>query len=191
MSETKRVFDTLYTPDYVQQAIAGKKGKRAARPFLFDLRTFKITTKEGETILNSYLLFGGVPPKAIHDKLIEFGFKVRRRPAESTSKKDGTVYTVGDRDSDCWTIYYNTESTITPDQTKVIANLITYFANVPVTGRSGLLASWEQVDDEYGKEDWLQICTVSDEKEEVKTESVSPSLAPETIDEATLDELFS
>ena len=194
MSDTKRVFDTRYTPDYVQQAIAGKKGKRAARPFLFDLRTFKITTKEGETILNSYLLFGGVPPKAIHEKLIDTGFMVRRRPAESNSK-DGKTYVVGDRDNDCWTVYYNTESTITEPQTKVIGSLLTYFGQVPTTGKSGLLSSWEQVDSEYGKEEWLQICTVSDEKKEEKKEEVKPEATPattleDTVDEETLSTLF-
>jgi hypothetical protein len=192
MSElVKRTFDTRYTPEYVQQAIAGKKGKRAARPFLFDLRTFKITTKEGETILNSYLLFGGVPPKAIHDKLIETGFKVRRRPAESNGK-DGKTYVVGDRDNDCWTVYYNTESTITEPQVKVIVSLLTYFGQVPTTGKSGLLSSWDQVDSEYGKEEWLQVCTVSDEKkEETKPEVTAATAVEDTVDEETLDTLFS
>jgi hypothetical protein len=191
MSETvKRVFDTRYTPDFVQQAIAGKKGKRAARPFLFDLRTFKITTKEGDTILNSYLLFGGVPPKAIHEKLIDTGFKVRRRPAESNGK-NGKTYVVGDYDNDCWTVYYNTESTITEPQAKVIGSLLAYFGQVPSTGKSGLLSSWDQVDTEYGKSEWLDIITVAEEKEEPKVKATPATAVEETVDEETLSTLFS
>lgn len=193
MSETaKRVFDVRYTPDYVQSAIAGKKGKRAARPILFDVRNFKLTTKEDETILNTYLLFGGIPPKAIHDKLIDVGFKVRRRPAESNGK-DGKVYVVGERDNDCWTIYYNTESTLSEEQIKTIGQLFFYFANVPTTGKSGLLSSWDQVDEEYGKEEWLALITVDDKSSTSTTKAkVSPATTiEETVDDAVLTELFS
>ena len=189
MSETtKRVFDVRYTPSFVLDSCAGKKGKRSARPELFGIRNYKVTTKEGETILGTYLVFGGVPPKSVHEKLTEAGLKPRRRPAESESK--GKTYVVGDRDNDCWTIYYNSEPSLTADQIDIVTKLLTYFSRIPATGKSGLLSTWEQVAKEYGsKENWLEVITVAKEEKPKATPAVAAG-ADDAPDAELLDSLF-
>ena len=61
-----RTFDVNYVNDFVQRQIAGAKGKKGnGRPFIFDVRNFKLDTRDEGTIIQTYLLFGGVPPKAL------------------------------------------------------------------------------------------------------------------------------
>jgi hypothetical protein len=186
--ETKRVFDVRYTPQFVEDSCAGKKGKRSARPKLFGINNYKVTTKENETILGTYLVFGGVPPKAMHEGLVKAGFLVRRRPAESESK--GKTFVVGERDNDCWTIYYNTEPTLDEDQIKVIGKLFTYFSKIRDTGKSGLLSTWEQVEEQYGSKDaWLGVITVAKEDKKATVPAV-PASVEDGPDASLLDALF-
>lgn len=180
-------FDVRYTPDAVQDQIAGKKGKRAARPFLFDVRIFKLNTKDDngnfKARLMTYLLFGGVVPKAIHKALTTADFKVRRRPASWHNKKTSEDVFVKDRDNECYTVYYlDSDTELGKDQIEVIGRCMAY-VNTAVTTKdhSGLMTTWDQVNKQYPDDEWLKICTVT-EKSEQKTQAASATVGDTTID---------
>jgi hypothetical protein len=183
----QRTFDVNYCNDFVQRQIAGAKGTKGnGRPFIFDVRNFKLDTRSDGTIIQTYLLFGGVPPKALHEKLEAAGFKVRRRPASWTGKDD-KVHPVDGSKYELYAVYYNTEPAPTQEQAKLIASLMYKTLNaVKDKGVSFLLPSWDAVDNNWGdRKDWLNICTVEPEEEQ-------PAAATSTIDmnDVDLDDMF-
>lgn len=178
MSENK--YDVVFTPDAIQNAIAGQKGKKKARPILFDTRFFKVNMKDESgnyaSRLMVYLLFGGVPPKNIHEALTENGFKVRRRPA-AWKKKDGEVVEVKGNNYECYVVYY-LDGELGADQIEVIGRCMSYFNTViEKKNHSGLLTSWEQIDQQYSDEEdeWLKICTVTENGKATKATPTSAS----------------
>jgi hypothetical protein len=194
MATKKTDYDVRYIPQFVQSTMAGKnaKTKRAERPLLFDIRTYKLRVKsddgDGKTVLSSYVLIGGVPPKKIHDKMTEVGFKVRRRPS-SWKSKDGDVVKVEGRDNECWTVYYNTEETFTAAQLEVLLALLKYVSKVTTTGVSGWLTTWEDVEDEYG-DAWLKTIVVQSDKDEDDENDSIPVADPDIAIKDVVDELF-
>ena len=184
----KRGFDVTYVNDFVQRQIAGAKGPKGnGRPFIFDVRNFKLDTQNDGTIIQTYLLFGGVPPKALHEKLEAVGFKVRRRPASWTGKDD-KVHPVNGSPYELYAVYYNTEQAPTKEQATLIASLLFKTLNaVKDKGVSFLLPNWDAVDKNWDtRQDWLDICTVEPE------EAQSPTAATATIDmnDVDLDDMF-
>lgn len=189
-TKTTKKFDpkVRYVPDYVQRAIAGAKGPKAhPRPFLFDVRTFQIDTKEDGTKLNTYLLFGGVPSKKLHAKLEDAGFKVRRRARSWTNKND-EVIDVADRDNECYAVYYTLEP-ITKDQAQIIARLYLATAKVAETGKGFLAPNWATVEKTWGdKEDWLTVCTV--EPEDDSAAAPAPEADDDALDIEDIDDMI-
>ena len=188
MSE-KKTYDVIYTPDVVLDALAGKKGKRGARPILFDVRQFKLNVKDENgkfsSRLMTYLIFGGVPPKAIHKALSEVGFKVRRRPDSWHNKKTGEDVLVKGQDRECYVVYYlDSDTEFGEDQRDVIGRCFMYISQaVAKKDHSGLMTTWDQVDQQYGDEDeWLTICTVPRESAEQKKEAPPATVGDTTID---------
>jgi hypothetical protein len=159
---------TNYIPDYQQRAISGAKPgqKFGGRPFIMDVRHFPVSTKTG-VVIGTYVLFGGVPPKTLHEKLTTAGFKVRRRPAWYVSKKDQKTYKVDGNDRECYAIYYNEHETPTEEQAKLLAGLTYKTLNaVAKQGQTFLLPTWDAVDRNWGdRNEWLQICTVDPEED--------------------------
>ena len=159
---------TNYVPDFAQRAIAGVKPgqKFGGRPFIMDVRHFPVSTKSDGVVIGTYILFGGVPPKALHEKLAKAGFKVRRRPAWYVNKKDNKTYKVDGNDRECYAIYYNEHPTPTEEQAKLIAGLTYKTLNaVAQKGQTFLLPTWAAIDQNWGdREEWLQICTVDPEE---------------------------
>ena len=183
-------FDVKYVSDFAQRSIAGAKGPKGnGRPFIFDVRNFKIDTRNDGTIIQTYLLFGGVPPKALHEKLEAAGFKVRRRSASYYSKKNKKTYTVDGSPYELYAIYYNTEPSPTEEQAKLIANLQYKTLNaVRDKGVSFLLPSWEAVDHNWGdRKDWLEVCTVEPEEQSPATNASSGAIDLNDVD---LDDMF-
>jgi hypothetical protein len=186
----KREFDVRYVPDIVQRSIAGAKGKGShPRPFMFDVRSFKINTQNDGVKVNTYLLFGGVPSKKLHTKLEEAGFKVRRR-ARSWQNKDGDTIDIADRDNECYAVYYTLDA-LTDDQVKLIARLFKATAQVVESGKTFLAPNWATVEKVWGsKDDWLTVCAVEDDGEE--KEAPAPEAEDESIDlsDEGLDDLI-
>jgi hypothetical protein len=188
----KRTFDVRYVPDYVQRQIAGAKGqKKSGRPFIFDVRNFKVDTQSDGTVIGTYLLFGGVPPKGLHEKLEAAGFKVRRRQASYTDK-DGNVHTVDGNERECYAVYYNTENTPTKAQAQLIGNLLLKTLNlVADKGKSFLLPTWEAIDKSWeDRENWLAICTVEPEEESPAAGTTSTDEDDQVLNIDDLDEMF-
>lgn len=189
MTEKKATYDVRYTPDAVLDALAGKKGKRSARPILFDVRQFKLNVKDDNgkfaARLMTYLIFGGVPPKAIHKALSEAGFKVRRRPDSWHNKKTGEDVPVKGRDNECYTVYYLDSGTaFGEDQRDVIGRCFMYISQaVSKRDHSGLMTTWDQVEQQYaGEDEWLTICTVARENAEPKKKATPAEVGDTTID---------
>jgi len=154
-TEKKFTYDVKYVPEYQQKAIAGAnfKTKKAGRPSLFEIRVYKINTKDSGVVIGTYLLFGGVPKPNLHNALEKVGFKVRRRPA-SWRGKDGKEVLVSERDAECWAVYYNTETSVTQDQATLISNLLLATGKVVDSGKTFLLPSWEHIEKAWdGKEE--------------------------------------
>jgi hypothetical protein len=168
MSETKTTsaWDVRYVPDYVQKTISGGKGGKNGRPFLLDVRTFKINTKESGTKIGTYLLFGGVPPKELHEKLESVGFKIRRRPRWYVNRKTEKTVFITDDDKECYAVYYSTSDSPTDEQASLIAALLCKALNVTkASGKTFLLPTWEAVGTSYGSKDtWVSICSVKPEE---------------------------
>jgi len=185
-TETKREYDVTYVPDMIQKAIAGAKGPKAyPRPFMFDVRTFKINTQNDGVKVNTYLLFGGVPSRKLHEKLDEVGFKVRRR-ARSWVNKDKDTIDIADQDRECYAVYYTLEA-LTDEQIALIARLFKGTTQVASSGKTFLAPNWASVEKLWGnKEDWLTICAVEPE------DSTKPAPTPEAEDDSidlTADDL--
>ena len=184
-TEKKKIeYDVRYVPDMIQRAIAGAKGPKAhPRPFLFDVKTFKINTSEDGVKVNTYLLFGGVPSENLHNNLLEVDFNVRRRARSWTNKK-GEVIDIADRDNECYAVYYTLDP-ITPEQATIIAKLFLATAKVCTSGKTFLAPNWDAVDKMWGdKDDWLTVCSVEPEDED------APAPAPEeNEDSIDLDEV--
>jgi len=169
MSEKKtaRKYSVRYVNEWVQKAIAGAKyAGQFARPFILDIRYFMIDTKEDGTVINSYVLFGGVPTKKVHDKLESLGFAARRRPAEWTDKNKN-VHTVDGNDNECYAVYYYLDVP-TQEQLDFLASLtIKGLSFCKEKGKSFLLTSFEQIDANWGERDeWLSVFTVVDEDDD-------------------------
>jgi hypothetical protein len=159
--DSKSAF-SRYVPNYVQDVCAGAnpKLKKAGRPFTFDVRVFRVNTKDSGPILSTYLMFGGVPTPKLHELLETEGFKVRRRPRTWTGK-DGKVVDIAERDNECYSVYYNTNQTITEGQMSLIAKIFGSLNKSLTTGKAPLLASWEAIEESWGDKDkWLSICAV-------------------------------
>ena len=102
-------FNTRYVPTAIEDIISGKnpkRGKLYRRPFFMDVRTFYITTKDGTRVCPTYLLFGGIPQKKVHDALRKNGFVCRKVNETYKNKKGGTM-SVFDNDRSCWSVYYS------------------------------------------------------------------------------------
>jgi hypothetical protein len=183
-----RTYDVTYTPDYVQRQIAGAKGTKGGRPFIFDVRFFKVRTKTGDTVVGTYLLFGGVPTPNLHDQLIEAGFKVRRRARTWEDKKNNVTVDIADRENECYAVYYNTEPTISDVQIKVIAGIMKKgISTLPERKQTFLLPSWAAVEKGWGAtEKWLDICAVSNDDDDDQTATV----VDDTIDLDEIKDLF-
>lgn len=176
----KRSYPAIYVPEYTQKAIAGAnfKTKKAGRPFIFDVRTFLTNTKDDGTVLMTYLLFGGVPSRKLHDLLEANNFKVRRRP-RTWNSKDGKVVDIATRDNECYSVYYSTQPNISEDQLKVIAKLFRALNKMTEGSPSFLATSWDRIEELWGnREDWLSICAVDNSS----SASAPPAAAPEEED---------
>lgn len=186
-----RDYDVRYVPDFVLKQISGAKGDKGGRPELFSLRTYKVRTKDGETVIGSYLVFGGVPPQKLHEKLEGLGFKLRRRPASWTDKQN-VVHEVGDNDRDCYAVYYNTEKAVTPEQAEYIGGLLAKTTNfVAEKGQTFLLPTWDAVDADWGNRDnWLQICTVAEEENSPTSGGNGDDEDAPGVDLTALDDMF-
>lgn len=184
---TKRSYDVRYTPDHVQRQIAGAKGTKGGRPFIFDVRFFKVQTKEGETVVGTYLLFGGVPTPNLHEQLVEAGFKVRRRARTWEDKKNNVTVDIADRENECYAVYYNSEPTLSDEQIKVIAGIMKKgISTLPDRKTTFLLPTWEAVDKVWdSKDDWLALCAVSNDDD-----SDVIAVADDTIDLDDITDLF-
>ena len=186
---TKRTYDVRYTPDHVQRQIAGAKGTRGGRPFIFDTRFYKVRTKEGKTVVGTYLLFGGVPTPNLHQQLIDVGFKVRRRARTWEDKKNNVTVDIADRDNECYAVYYNTEPTITDPQIKVIAGILKKgIATLPDREQTFLLPTWAAVDKVWDDAaNWLAICAVTNDDDD---DDDQPAVVDDTIDLDDVKDLF-
>jgi hypothetical protein len=153
-------YDTNYVPDFVQRSIAGAKGKGShPRPFMFSVKSFKIHTKSEGVKVNTYLLFGGVPSKKLHEKLDSVGFKVRRRSRTWTNAKKETVDIVT-QDRECYAVYYTLDA-LTDEQVQLIGRLFKATAQVVETGKTFLAPNWATVEKMWGnKDEWLAVCAV-------------------------------
>ena len=152
-----------FVPEFVQKVCAGAnfKTKKAGRPFTMNIQVFRINTKEDGPVLQTYLMFGGVPSRKLHNLLEENGFKVRRRPRTWTAK-DGTVVDIADQDRECYAVYYNTQPNISVDQMNVLNKIMASLnKSTEPGGQLPLLASWQRVEEVWGnREDWLDVCAV-------------------------------
>lgn len=163
-TEKKKIeYDTVYVPEFVQKATSGAnmKLKKAGRPFTIDVRTYRIRTKESGMILQTYLMFGGVPSPKLHALLEDAEFKLRRRP-RTWKDKNGNVVDIAGRNNECYAVYYSTNSEITQDQTTLIAKLLLALnKTLPTGSKTYLLPNWERIEEEWGaKDEWLKLCAV-------------------------------
>ena len=181
---TKRSYPVRYTPDHVQRQIAGAKGTKGGRPFIFDVRFFMITTKEG-----TYLLFGGVPTPNLHDQLVDAGFKVRRRARTWEDKKNNVTVDIADRENECYAVYYNTEPTLSDAQIKVIAGIMKKgISTLPDRKQTFLLSNWDAIEKGWGAtEKWLDICAVTNDDED---DPQTAAVVDDTIDLDEIKDLF-
>lgn len=179
---TPREYKVRYIPEHTLRAVGGAKGAKSyVRPFLFDVRTYMIETQSDGTKVNTYLLFGGVPSRKLHEKLDEVGFKVRRR-ARTWKNKDGAVTDIADQDNQCFAVYYTLEP-VTKEQAAVIAKLFMASQGVKDTGKSFLRADWASVEKAWGdKEDWLSICAVNED-----SSKPAPTVADDDDEEETIN----
>ena len=190
---TKTDYDVRYVPEFTQRAIAGAKGKGShPRPFLFDVRSFKLTVPgdnpgETGTKVHTYLLFGGVPTKKLHNALEDAGFTVRRRAKYWDDKKGNRTYIV-DKDNECYAVYY-TFSPIGKDQAALIAKLFLATAKVADSGKTFLCPNWNTVHATWGdKDEWLDICSVDPDATK-KASASAPAPAPEDEDVIDIDDI--
>ena len=186
---TKRSYPVRYTPDHVQRQIAGAKGTKGGRPFIFDVRFFMITTKEGEVVVGTYLLFGGVPTPNLHDQLVDAGFKVRRRARTWEDKKNNVTVDIADRENECYAVYYNTEPTLSDAQIKVIAGIMKKgISTLPDRKQTFLLSNWDAIEKGWGAtEKWLDICAVTNDDED---DPQTAAVVDDTIDLDEIKDLF-
>jgi hypothetical protein len=165
MAEKKnRKYTVRYVNEWVQKAIAGAKfAGQNPRPFILDTRYFMIETKSDGTIINTYVLFGGVPTKKVHDKLTALGFAARRRPAEWTDKKKN-VHPVSGNDNECYAVYYYLDVP-TEEQLDFLSSLtLKGLTFAKEKGKSFLLTTFDQIDNNWGdRDEWLNVFTVTDE----------------------------
>jgi len=190
MSDTTqtRNFDVRYVPDFVQRQISGGKGTKNGRPFIFDTRFFKVNTKDGDVIVGTYLLFGGVPSPNLHQQLIDAGFKVRRRARTWEDKKNNKIVDIAERENECYAVYYNTEPNLSDSQIKVIAGIMKKgISTLPDRKQTFLLPTWAAVDKVWGDKDkWLDICSVSGDDDN----SGGSTVVDNTIDLDSMTDLF-
>jgi len=172
-NQTPRSYPVTYVSEFTQKAIAGAnfKTKKAGRPFIFCVREFMIQTKEGGTVVNPYLLFGGVPSPKLHEALDTVGFKVRRRP-RTWNDKSGKAVDIATRDNECYAVYYSTHEELTADQINLIGKIFLLVNGTKKTGKSFLSSSWAAVEEKWGTvNEWLTHCAVD-------TTTSAPAAAP-------------
>jgi len=158
-------YQVRYIPTYVEKAISGAKGKKFARPYLMDVRTFMIQPDQDTTICSTYVLFGGVPQPKMHKALVDAGF-VLRRTKGSWKNKDGEDVAIDATDNSCWAVYYTTEAAMTKEQIKVVASFQGMFAKVASKQKSFLLPRWDMVDTSWkGRKEWLDLVVYKDDEE--------------------------
>lgn len=182
---TPREYEINYVPNYAEETCAGAnaKLKKAGRPYLMTIKNYLIKTKTDGVVLGTYIFFGGVPSPALHEKLEEAGFKVRRRPRTWENKKANTTVDIAEYDRECYAIYYSTTPFLTTEQVNIITKLYLLVNKSQESGQSFLSASWKKVEEKWGsKEDWLSICAVDNTTtkaapavEDVEEEEVTPT----------------